>query len=115
MAQPAGSEIAIGTVVGESYEVTGLLGQGGMGAVWAAKHLRLPGKMVAIKVLLAVGADTLGGEAYARFRREAEIASRLGHPNIIEVLDFNRLPSGAPYLVLEFLSGESLATRLKKG
>jgi serine/threonine-protein kinase len=107
------AEIQAGAVLAETYEVTRLLGQGGMGAVWEATHLRLPGKRVAIKVLLGV-ADP-GSEVYLRFRREAEIASRLGHPNIVEVHDFNLLPSGKPYLVLEFLEGESLEARLARG
>jgi eukaryotic-like serine/threonine-protein kinase len=107
------SEIGPGTVLGETYEITELLGQGGMGAVWTAKHLRLPGKRVAIKVLHGVAAADR--ESYARFRREAEIASRIGHPNIVTVHDFNVLPSGTPYLVLEYLEGEDLAHRLSRG
>ncbi|MCA1664409.1 MAG: protein kinase, partial [Myxococcales bacterium] len=85
-------EIGAGTVLGETYEITELLGQGGMGAVWTARHLRLPGKRVAIKVLHGLAASDR--ESYARFRREAEIASRIGHPNIVTVHDFNVLPSG---------------------
>ncbi len=100
-------------MVAETYEVTRLLGRGGMGAVWEARHQRLPGKRVAIKVLHPdIARDA---EALARFRREAEIASRLGHPNIIEVHDFNQLADGAPYLVLEFLQGESLDARMARG
>ncbi len=107
-----GQVLSIGAVVAETYQVTRLLGRGGMGAVWEASHLRLPGKKVAIKVLHAdVAADP---EALARFRREAEIASRLGHPNIVEVHDFNSLPDGQPYLVLELLVGESLDSRLRR-
>jgi serine/threonine-protein kinase len=102
-----------GAVVGETYRIGSLLGRGGMGAVWAAEHLRLPGKRVAVKVLLDPAAA--GEEMFQRFRREAEIASRLGHPNIIEVLDFNLLPSGQPYIVLEYLQGETLARRLRSG
>jgi eukaryotic-like serine/threonine-protein kinase len=113
MASPSASEIGVGTVVAETYEITNLLGQGGMGAVWAARHRRLPGKRVAIKVLH--GGQAIDQEAFARFRREAEIASRIGHPNIVEVLDFNVLPTGTPYLVLEYLEGESLAQRIKRG
>jgi serine/threonine protein kinase len=90
--------LSLGGVVGDTYRVTRLLGRGGMGAVWAAEHLRLPGREVAVKVLLNPNLGT--GEAYARFRREAEIASRLGHPHIVQVLDFNSLPSGEPYIVL---------------
>jgi serine/threonine-protein kinase len=112
MGEPGASEIDVGTVVGGTYQVDKLIGRGGMGAVWGASHTRLPGKRVAIKVLLS---GVIGDEVYARFRREAEIASRIGHPNIVEVLDWNTLPSGTPYLVLEFLNGESMAGRLKKG
>jgi serine/threonine-protein kinase len=101
-----------GVVVAETYEITRLLGQGGMGAVWEAKHLRLPGKRVVIKVLLFGATDAT---MLARFRREAEIGSRLGHPNIVQVLDFNNLPDGTPYIVLELLQGESLASRLLRG
>ena len=99
-------------MIAETYEVTRLIGQGGMGAVWEATHRRLPGKRVAIKVLLNASTE---GDALARFRREAEIASKLGHPNIVEVIDFHQLATGTPYMVLEFLEGDSLARRLKAG
>ncbi len=106
------SPIAVGSVVADTYRVVSQLGSGGMGSVWAADHLRLPGKRVAIKVLHAALAS---GEVLLRFRREAEITSRIGHPNIVEVLDFNALPGGEPFLVMELLSGESLAARLRRG
>src|SRR4029079_2825202 len=105
--------IAVGAVVGETYQVTRLLGRGGMGSVWEANHLRLPGKRVAIKVLHA---DVAGDqEALARFRREAEIATRLGHPSIAESHVFTMLPGGQPSLVLELLVGESLDARMRRG
>jgi len=103
----------VGAVLGDTYRIQALIGRGGMGAVWAAEHLRLPGKHVAVKVLLDAAAG--GEEMLQRFRREAEIASRLGHPNIVEVLDFNTLPTGQPYIVLEYLQGETLAARLASG
>src|SRR5450631_892916 len=105
--------LSVGALVADTYRVTRLLGRGGMGAVWAAEHLRLPGRQVAVKVLLTPGVAS--GEAFARFRREAEIASRLGHPHIVQVLDFHTLPSGEPYIVLELLQGETLAQRLHHG
>jgi len=108
--QPTG--LRPGVVIAETYEITRLLGQGGMGAVLEAKHLRLPGKRVVVKVLLFGATDAV---VLARFRREAEIGSRLGHPNIVQVLDFNTLPDGTPYIVLELLQGESLAARLLRG
>ncbi len=109
--EDAGAAVGVGTVIDETYEVVGLLGRGGMGAVWLARHRRVP-KKVAIKVLNQSAAGD--PQALARFRREAEIASRIGHPGIVEVLDFAMLPSGEPYLVLEHLEGESLAARLAR-
>ena len=105
--------LQVGSILADTYRIVGLVGRGGMGTVWVAEHARLPGKRVAIKVLhpqVAKDADSV-----ARFRREAEIASRLGHPNIVDVHDFNTLPNGAPYLVLEFLQGEGLDARIARG
>ncbi|MBL8923728.1 MAG: protein kinase [Myxococcaceae bacterium] len=102
-----------GMVVADTFEVERLLGRGGMGEVWLGRHLRLSGKQVAIKVLHTQG--QLSPEALARFRREAEIAVRLEHPNIVQVLDFNNLPAGQPFIVMELLKGESLAGRLRRG
>ncbi len=104
-----GAQLSPGLVVAETYEIERPLGRGGMGEVWLARHRRLAGKQVAIKVL-RLGPDP-SAEALARFRREAEIAARLEHPNIVQVLDFNALPTGEPYLVMEFLKGESLGAR----
>jgi serine/threonine-protein kinase len=104
--------LAPGVVVDGTYEVTRLIGRGGMGAVWEAKHLRLPGKLVVLKVLVGGATDP---QVLARFRREAEIGSRLGHPNIVQVLDFNTLPDGSPCLVMELLRGETLTARLARG
>ncbi len=105
--------IDVGTLIADTYKVTRLLGRGGMGQVWEAEHLRLPGKRVAIKVLHAdISHDP---DSVARFRREAEIASRLGHPHIVGVHDFNTLPSGKPYLVLDYLEGDSLDARMQAG
>ncbi|SEU23483.1 serine/threonine-protein kinase [Stigmatella erecta] len=107
------AEIRIGTIIRDTYELTSLLGRGGMGAVFAARHLRLPGKQVAVKVLTYD--EELTHEQLTRFRREAEIASQLGHPNIIEVFDFHTLENGTPYLVMELLRGDSLSRRIKRG
>jgi serine/threonine-protein kinase len=114
MARPeTAAVVGAGTVFAGTYEIKRLLGRGGMGAVWEATHARLPGKRVAIKVLHAEAAADQ--ESLARFRREAEIASRLGHPNIVEVHDFNQLEDGTPYLVLEYLQGSPLDQRLAAG
>jgi Tol biopolymer transport system component len=92
------------------YRVVGRLGAGGMGIVYHGEDPRL-GRPVAIKVLPA---GVLDDEAIARFRREARAASALNHPHICTVYDVGD-HGGAPFLVLEFLEGESLADRLRRG
>jgi serine/threonine protein kinase len=82
-----------------------------MGEVYLATHLRLP-RRFAVKVLYAFG--PAHSQEAIRFRREAEVVSSLGHPHIVEVVDFNHTPEGAPYIVMELLEGEDLATRLKR-
>ena len=104
--------LEIGATIANTYTIEGLLGKGGMGSVFLCSHARLPGKQVAIKVLHT---EVTNGDVLARFRREAEIASKLGHPNIVTVLDFNALDDGTPYLVLEYLVGESLWDRMRHG
>ncbi|QDE80853.1 serine/threonine-protein kinase [Myxococcus xanthus] len=113
MAPSKPSDIPLGTVLRETYEIAGVLGRGGMGTVFLANHLRLRGRQVAIKVLRHDAG--MGAEAFVRFRREAEIASKLGHPNIVEVLDFDSLEDGSPYMVMECLRGMPLSRRLRKG
>jgi serine/threonine protein kinase len=94
-----------------SYVVRGILGQGGMGTVYLAEHTVI-GKKVAIKVLKRdlAGHDTL----VARFINEARANAVVGHPGIVDVFDVGTLPSGVPYLVMEYLQGESLAQRIAK-
>ncbi|QSQ23349.1 protein kinase [Pyxidicoccus parkwayensis] len=113
MTRPSDGDLRTDTVLRNTYKIASVLGRGGMGSVYLAQHLRLPGKQVAVKVLR--GGEHLTQEIFTRFRREAEIASRLGHPNIVEVLDYDTLEDGTPFLVLEFLRGESLQSRLERG
>jgi serine/threonine protein kinase len=96
----------IGTVLGETYEVMQLIGEGGMGSVYRARHTRLFSKHFAIKVLH--GDLTRQPEVVGRFLREAEATSALHHPNIVDVLDVNQLPDGRPYIVAELLEGQQL-------
>ena len=101
----------IGEVVG-SYRVTGKLGEGGMGAVYSAEHTLL-GKKAAVKVLHAQ--LSLDPEFVSRFFNEARATTLIRHPGLVEVFDFGHLPSGAAFIVMEFLDGESLAARLERG
>ena len=107
------SSLAPGTVLGGTYEIVRCIGSGGMGAVYEARHLRLEGRRVAVKVLLREVAES--EESFARFRREAEIGARLGHPHIVAVTDFDKLDDGSPYLVMELLAGEDLSRRMGRG
>src|SRR5262249_7841728 len=105
------ADLLIGKVLGGAYKVGRLIGRGGMGSVYEASHVRLP-KRYAVKLLQRSLTDDK--EAFARFQREAEIASSIGNRHIAEVVDFNFLPNGVPYMVMEYLEGEDLATRLRR-
>jgi eukaryotic-like serine/threonine-protein kinase len=105
-------ELAEGVILDGHYRLRQLLGRGGMGEVWEAEHTRLP-KQLAIKFLH--GLDRANPELLMRFRREAEIASRLSHPSIVQVTDFNTLADGTAYIAMERLIGEDLRARLQRG
>ncbi len=99
----------IGQIIDDTYKLTRQIGVGGMGSIWEAEHVRV-GRMFALKFLnVEIAGDR---EVFERFRREAEIAGRLGHPNIIEVVDFKRTDDGTPFMVMECLEGEDLAERI---
>jgi serine/threonine-protein kinase len=95
---------AIRTAVEGHYEVTDMLGKGGMGAVFRAEDLKL-GRTVAIKVLRP---ELAGDRSYiGRFEREARIAARLDHPNIIPVYAVEEV-DGLNYFVMKYIAGKSL-------
>jgi serine/threonine-protein kinase len=105
---PAASlPIAPGEVIAEKYRVERVLGRGGMGVVVAAMHLHLD-QRVALKFIIpgAVGDDS---QAIERFLREARAAVRLKSEHVAKVLDVAKLPSGSPYIVMEFLEGRDLS------
>jgi eukaryotic-like serine/threonine-protein kinase len=99
------------TVLEGAYRITRLMGEGGMGAVYEGIQLRL-NKRVAIKLMARDLAANR--EALARFHREAEITSHLGHPHLVTVIDFGQAETGEPYLVMEYLEGEDLDHRLRR-
>ena len=92
-----------------NYRIISLLGEGGMGAVYLAEHPFM-GRKAAIKVLRRELAEDRG--LVERFMNEARAANAIRHPNIIDIIDVGQLPSGIPYLMMEFLDGESLAARI---
>jgi serine/threonine protein kinase len=95
-----------GRVIDSRYRVLRKIGEGGMGTVYAAEHVEI-GKIVAIKILHPHYSTEQ--ELVERFRREARAASRIGHPNIIDVMDFGTTDDGCAYFIMEHLDGIDLA------
>jgi WD40 repeat protein/serine/threonine protein kinase len=91
------------------YEILAKLGQGGMGVVYQARQTALK-RIVAVKMIRP---DVeAGAEQLRRFRTEAEVVARIQHPNIVQIHDVGE-HDGRPFLVLEFIDGDSLADRLE--
>jgi len=103
------SDPLIGAVIANRYEVVRKLAKGGMGTIYEVRNTRL-GRTFALKTITAEAAQD--PEVLGRFRREADVVANLSHPNIVEVVDWDQLPDGAPFLVMEMLRGESLAARI---
>ncbi|MEZ5286800.1 MAG: serine/threonine-protein kinase [Vicinamibacterales bacterium] len=98
-----------GTRIDDRYEILGPLGAGGMGQVYRARRLRL-GDEVAIKVLPA--AQEAPQELHERFLRESRACAQLKHPGIVGILDYGVDTDRQPYMVMELLSGPSLAEEI---
>ena len=101
----------VGSVLDGQYQIESLLGKGGMGAVYLARHILL-GDRVAIKILppeVRNNADWL-----RRFRREGQAARRLRHANAVAVHDLRTAADGTIYMVMEYVEGQTLDAELKK-
>jgi hypothetical protein len=103
--------IGIGELLKDRYRLERTLGHGGMAAVWLG-HDEVLDRPVAVKVL----SDTISSDPgfVARFRREARTAAGLSHPNVVGVYDFSE-EGERPYLVMQFVPGETLSARLERG
>ncbi|HXR61219.1 MAG TPA: serine/threonine-protein kinase, partial [Solirubrobacterales bacterium] len=103
--------IGIGELLKDRYRLERTLGHGGMAAVWLG-HDEVLDRPVAVKVL----SDTISSDPgfVARFRREAQTAAGLSHPNVVGVYDFSE-EGERPYLVMQFVPGETLSARLERG
>ncbi|MBA3397088.1 MAG: protein kinase [Deltaproteobacteria bacterium] len=104
------TELLEGQQVGE-YRILGPLGAGGMGRVYSAEHPVIA-KKAAIKVLHPE--LSMNREAVDRFVQEARSVNQIGHPNIVDIFAFGRLPDGRNYFVMEWLRGESLRDRIRR-
>jgi len=101
----------IGKVLHDTHEVLRLIGKGGMGSVYEARHIHL-NKSFAVKVLDPRFAEN--DTVFARFKREALIASSIGHPAIVQVSDFYLHEDGRPCMVMEYMEGQDLGEVLKE-
>lgn len=104
-------EAAPGRFIAGKYRVERALGQGGMAEVVVALHVKL-NERVAVKILSQAARQS--ADAVRRFEREARLAARIRNEHVVRVLDVGNLDSGAPYLVMEFLEGEDLASWLRR-
>lgn len=105
------TDALVGATLMGAYRVDRRVAEGGMGVVYAGEQLRL-GRTVAIKVLREP--LTKNSEALARFKLEAELIARLGHPHIVQIIDIGATPDGTPFIVMEYLHGETLLDRLMR-
>ncbi len=103
--------LAEGTDI-NGYIVDGMIGRGGMGIVYSAKHAVI-GKRAAIKVLRSE--VSASGQTVERFVQEARAVNQIGHPNIIDIFDYGTLPDGRAFHLMDLLEGESLRKRLRRG
>lgn len=101
----------VGTVLDGQYNIESLLGKGGMGAVYLARHILL-GDRVAIKILPPEVRNN--AEWLRRFRREGQAARRFRHPNAVTVYDLRTSADGTIYMVMEYVEGHTLDAELKK-
>ena len=111
LTQQQESDPLVGATLNDSYIIMDKIGEGGMGAVYKARH-RVLEKMFAIKVLRKEFAQD--SDATQRFVEEAKATSSIGHENIIDVTDFGTTPDGSLYIVMEHLPGENLAELTKR-
>jgi eukaryotic-like serine/threonine-protein kinase len=105
------SAIVPGQILLQKYRVEELLGRGGMGIVFAARHLALD-ERVAIKLLAPAAADNQ--DALARLQREARILARVRNEHVVRVIDLGQLDDGSPFMVMEHLIGRDLAGLLEE-
>ncbi|MBI4854790.1 MAG: protein kinase [Acidobacteria bacterium] len=114
------AEIAPGTIIDGKYQITTLLGEGGMGKVFRVNHINL-GKTFALKLMSFSASETSSKELQQedsnrliRFRREAEALAKITHPNVVGIVDFGVTSENFPYIVMEYVDGKSLREVLEE-
>ena len=109
--QGEGAKDLVGTVIAERYHIIKKLGEGGMGQVYLAEHVKM-GRKSAVKVMNPGMVQNV--DAISRFNREAQNASRINHPNVAGIYDFGETADGLVYLAMEFVEGQPLTDIIKQ-
>jgi serine/threonine protein kinase len=107
-AEPSVTDKLVGRTLAERYHILHRLGEGAMGVVYKARHVKV-GRLFAVKVLHPRALED--SKVVQRFEREAELAGRLHHPNVIGVVDVGEV-DGTRYMVMDFVEGPDLARLL---
>ena len=110
-ASTASGDPLIGRLLADRYKVLRTIGEGGMGRVYLAEHVRM-GRLSAVKVMSPALAPT--ADAIGRFNREAANASRINQPNVAAIYDFGETEDGTLYLAMEYVEGETLSAVLRR-
>jgi serine/threonine protein kinase len=101
----------VGTVLANVYEIHSIIGHGGMGVVYKARHAMMD-RIVAIKMLKAqLITDSM---SVKRFQQEVKASSRINHPHVVAVYNFGLTPQGLPYIVMDYLEGNTLANVIRR-
>jgi serine/threonine-protein kinase len=108
--KPAPPTFAQGDIIGGSYELVDLLGRGGMGMVFRAKHVSMPA-LYALKILIT---EDVTENKFLRFQNEAQAIAKLNHPNIISIYNFGLHDGRLPFYVMDLLDGENLHDIIKR-
>lgn len=109
---PTEADELVGQTLNNTYVVESIIGEGGMGRVYRARHTRISQKQFALKVVRPE--YTRNSEIIARFRREAEAAACVSNPNVVGVYDVGRTNEGWEYMVCDYLDGVDLAAHIEK-
>ncbi|HET9012748.1 MAG TPA: serine/threonine-protein kinase, partial [Gemmatimonadaceae bacterium] len=107
----ASADPLIGRLLADRYKVLRTIGEGGMGRVYLAEHVRM-GRLSAVKVMSPALTPT--ADAIGRFNREAANASRINQPNVAAIYDFGETEDGTLYLAMEYVEGETLSAVLRR-
>ncbi len=103
--------VPVNTIIDDKYRIDGIIGVGGMGVVYRAEHTKI-GRQVALKMLLPE--YIVYPDLVARVEREARTAGQIDHPNVVSIVDLGVTSEQGPYIAMELLRGQELATTVER-